>query len=218
MIRFRRAVVGAVLGGSLMAGTASASTPTFTDVFDPADVLFDNAAGTCVGTNNAGTATDSVTGFVSGKCTTLGYSHSLTGFTSPPDTLSSATLTLYFYDDLDTGSATEKVTVTLNGVTLVTPSGGFTITSGSVAGAPDSPSYNVIGSVSSAGVLNLLISRQAGDFYFAKSELFGEWAQGTTNGATNGSTLPPVVPEPATFVLLGSGLLAASRLRRLRSR
>src|SRR5215208_6570841 len=84
--------------------SARAATITYTSTFDPDPVngiLFNSTGGTCKGTNEADDSLDAVSGQSGGSCESLDYDHQLLGYVNPPDTLVSALLTLYFYDDID---------------------------------------------------------------------------------------------------------------------
>src|SRR6185436_13180744 len=99
-LRYVLAVACATFG---LTASAHASTLSYTSTFDPTDVLFNNGGGACTGSNDESGTNDTVSGFTAGACTTLGYDHTLVGFSDPPDTLISADLKLYFYDDDDPG-------------------------------------------------------------------------------------------------------------------
>src|SRR5688500_1756093 len=94
-----------VLASLIVVPAASADPITFSDTFDPANVFFVSSGSACTGTNGVTDSTSAST------CQTLSWTHLLPGFNALTDTLTSATLSLWFYDDGD--NAAEKVDVTL---------------------------------------------------------------------------------------------------------
>jgi hypothetical protein len=182
---------------TLLGNASFARATTLTDTFDPTDVLFGKQSeSVCTGDN----ATDSVTGAdATNGCFSLVYSILLTGYTDPPDSLVSATLDLYLYDDGDPGHNPETVRITLNDDL----EGQF-----SIANSPFN--FDVVAQITPEGTLEVLLERGTqgqgqADFYFDKGVLNAEWDDGTDVDE---------VPEPATFLLTGAGLGAAAYRRR----
>ena len=173
---------------------------TFSDTFNPADVLFDKNGGACLGTNGV---TDSVSGAVSGKCDSLVFTQLLDGFNPATDTLSSGSLTLTFHDN-NAHPAAEKFNYVVDLLT------GFeTVTSG---GSPLVWSLDVLSQLAN-GQITVTLSTKAGDFIFDSAVL--------TAGGDRIVVTPPVdetetqVPEPALTLLFGVVALAgAARMRR----
>jgi hypothetical protein len=188
------------------AGGAQASSITYEDVFSPGAVYFDDHVNTaCIGTNLAGTGSDTVAG---SPCQSLAFTHDLAlgGFEVLQDSLTSAFLDLYFYDDHDPGNNPEAVRITLDG----SLTGEYPILSGSTSSSLFKLNFNVLTQVSSDGLLHVLLERGAqgqgqGDFFFARSVLTAEWATGER-------TTP--VAEPGSLLLLALGMAAAVTGRR----
>ena len=191
--------------------SANAASITYTSTFDPDPVngiLFNSTGGTCDGDNVADDTLDAVTGQSGGSCESLEYDHVLLGYVNPPDTLLSALLTLYFYDDSDPSNPNsqgnpESVSITLNQALLAELLlGEVQLTT---AGSDTLP-YDVFAQVSDGGVLSVLLqlgSLGAGqnDFVFAKSVLAAQWETPDTTVTQ--------VPEPASILLFGSSVAAA---------
>jgi hypothetical protein len=197
----RLGVVVLVVAGS--AGNAAAATIPFTDMFNPADILFDNSGGTCTGDND----TDTVSGQAGGKCSSLSFVHTITGFSDPPDTLNGATLSLFFQDDEAGESAADKVEITLGS----SPTFDFTLANSNTPGSSSPGALTVTALVTPGGLLTVQLERKAGDFYFAHSVLSGSFE-------SNPTVEIDAVPEPANLVLLGIGLFAIARTRLKRRR
>jgi hypothetical protein len=96
-------ILTAVILVLAMTSGSEASPITFTDTYDPGNVLLDKSGGTCAGVNGT---TDSVSGAVDGACDSLTWTHSLLGFNASTDAISSASLSLWFHDDNDSSSVT----------------------------------------------------------------------------------------------------------------
>ena len=97
-----------LLVGVGAAERAAASPISFTDTFNPTDVLFDGQSNVnCVGDN----ATDTVSPSV---CETLTWTHVLAGFNPLTDSLSSASLTLTVRNDSGTNNQSDKFNIVLD--------------------------------------------------------------------------------------------------------
>jgi hypothetical protein len=177
-----------------LAGAAYAVPVQFSDTFNPSDVKFLKDGGGCSGNNNSN---DTVSNTANGGCELLTYTHSLSNFNPSTDTLTSATLSLTFYDDFDANS--EKFDIDLGGVDF---RNNVQITNLSVWFLPFGVEYNVLASINSNGELAVTLMRgnngSNNDFYFASSMLD---ASGTRTDSV------AQTPEPGTWLLLGTGLV-----------
>ena len=125
------------------------------------------------------------------------YTHDLrdNGFNPGSDSITDFTLNISLYDDQRFDGA-EIVSVTLD----------HWLWEGLYNGAQDvNLDYGILGSflLVEGGLLNVTLRSTWGDFMFADSTL-----------TANGDAAP--VPEPATLMLLGSGLLGLAGFRRMR--
>jgi hypothetical protein len=173
---------------------ASASSISFSDTFDPIDVLMSGQASTaCSGTNGV------IDSIVPGDpCESLTWTHTLAGFNGATDTLSSASAVITVYNDASDGPERFDIVLDL----LHPPSG--TVTDGSTVGSPLTFTYNVVSQLADGSLAVTLTSQNGNhDFFFAKSEL--------TAAGTRTDVSP--VPEPASIGLVGLGFVAIARRR-----
>ena len=212
-MRFVRYVFLTALTLAVSAGVAHAGPISFTDTFDPADVLFDNVApgdANCSGNNAIDVVTYSAASAT--RCETLTYTH--TFFTSLPpynpatDTLTSATLSIWLYDDEASESAAEKIDYVLDVATLNEISGDMpAVNLNAFTAAPGNAFPVTVLAAVHDGTLNVTLSIKAGDLRFNKSVLYAEGRQQDI----------VVAPEPATLALFGlaAGASAIRRKRRV---
>jgi hypothetical protein len=126
------------------------------------------------------------------------------GYNPLTDALSSATIAFVFTDDAtDPGGQAEHVWVSVDAAMLVsnqTATTTYSFSSGSVA--------TLLSSLLD-GVLNIVITRQAGDFLFVSSSL-------AVSGDRSLTQDPTPTPEPVSLGLIGLGLLGTTMVRRRR--
>ena len=200
-----RNCVAAALAIVATVGVAHAGTISFSDTFDPTDQRFNNVSpGTfnCTGTNGVG---DSISGqSLGGECESLAYTHVLLGFVPATDTLASATLSIWVYDDATNEPASEKLDYSFD---LGSLTGDFPAVSlnGFTQGSPFHFSIGVLPQIATDGTLAILLELKAGDMMFAKSELSarGDRDEFVIDPQT------PTVPEPTALALLGLAAVAS---------
>ena len=178
---------------------SEASQITLTDSYDPGSVLLDKSGGTCTGLNET---IDSVTGAVDGACDSLTWTHSLPGFNASTDTVSSASLSLWFRDDDD--QSADKFNYVFD--VLV---GDGSLTSQML---PSLFTFDVLSLVGD-GQIAAALSTKAGDLVFERSVLTASGER----AAVDIAQVPAVVPEPGSITLLGLGLAGLARRFRRRT-
>ena len=189
------------------AGATQAAPISFSDTFNPNDVLMLNSSGTnCTGTNALLDVNDLTS---ASTCGTLTYSHSITPPYNPlTDTLTSAILSLYVYDDEANENSAEKLDYNIDFGALV---GGTTpVNLNNIgSGAPYVESFSVLAQLTADGQLHITLTQQAVDLRFAQSILNAE-------GDREQDVIidPNISPEPATLALFGLSALAAVLRRR----
>ncbi len=197
--------VSAVALVLLTSSGAWASTIPFSDLFDPEDVLFSGKSGVaCTGTNGVLDTTSAL------ECESMTWTQTLPGYNSLTDTLTSGTLTLTAYNDIDQGNPGQTFSLLVD---LLTFNG--TVTSSSTQGAPNTFAFTVLSQLADGGV-NVTLTSANGNhtFYFAESQLDAEANRATGEGDPLGPAAASI-PEPASLLLVGTGAIALARRCRL---
>ena len=131
------------------------------------------------------------------------------------DTIISAWLDIYTYDDIDykpNGSPApneiEKYKISLGDGTI-------DVINNSSASDASAYRYNfsVFTTLQDDGQIMVQINGQVGDFFFAKSELTAEWGD-----CVEASSVVNTTPEPGTMLLLGVGLAGVVMVRHRKAR
>ena len=205
-------LAAAIVVAAGAATPATAGTVPINAVFDPdPDVLFGAASNAvCLGD----TTTGAVSGAVSGECYSLEFTFDIAplGYDNPPDTLTSAALSLFFYDlPSDNGLGNpESVQILLN----LDDQGQFVITNNSTSGTTQEIPFVDVTSFLADGQLTVKLIRGTlqgegqVDFYFDKATLDGAFDEPDIQ----------LIPEPASLMLFGAGLTAAVARMRKRGR
>src|SRR5688500_5364105 len=169
------------------------------DSYDPSsDVYFDADGAACTPAS------------LSATCSSLTYSHDLTAYgfvpgASSSDQLVSAVLEILLRDD-ESDRPNEGFKFTLEGdLQPGTQDASTTFSFGDFTGS-------LLTSIQADGVLNVILTRQNGDFIFDQS-IFT--ANGTRGDVTEeGGEVSAAVPEPNTMLLVAGGLAALAIRRR----
>lgn len=192
---------------ALAALASPAQATSITDIYDPNDVFFLNGGAACTSTNpghtNAGDTSSAA------SCASLTFTHLISPEFDPAiHTLDvPTTLTLFFRDD-EQGNP-ESYTVSLDAGAAISQQ----ITTGS--NQTSFFSYDVLAQMQSDGTLIVNLVRAGNnnsDFWFEKSTVSANYHLTQTQN-------PVATPEPASLLLLGSGLTAVgATIRRRRAR
>jgi hypothetical protein len=171
------------------------------DTYNPSsDVYFDADGDACTPAS------------LSATCSSLTYSHDLTahGFVPGPsssDQVISAVLELVLRDD-ESDQPNEAFKFTLEGeLQPGTQDASTTFSFGDFSGS-------LLASIQADGVLNVILTRQNGDFIFDLSRFTANGTRGDETGPGGGFGGAAVVPEPNTMLLMAGGLAALAIRRR----
>jgi hypothetical protein len=204
------AALAAFLGLIGTAVPAQATSISFTDTFNPTDQYMTGKGAACTGSNTA--AVDTISGANSDGCKSVTWAFSLTGYVPATDTIDSATIGLWVYNDRQSDNP-EGFSLVLDGQTF-TDSGPTSfdgvLSAGSIATFTYSLALtptNPLTDASLAAVLTVSSSSENNDFYFAKSALDVAATRAESSGLS-------AVPEPASLFLFGTGAAVLARMKR----
>ena len=207
---FKRHTAAAFAAAALVGfsgGAAEAAPISWNINYDPSDVLMEAGAAACTGNVLANTSSGD-------ECASLQFVYTLDPFNAGTDTITSGSVTLFFYDDAagagDSTGRPESVSIVFDGATpgtiLPIPTGGALYSS---------PALNVTAALGD-GLLTVLLgiggTNAGNDSYFASARLIADGERTEVQ-----EEVPPPtggVPEPASLLLFGMAATAAA----LRSR